>query len=103
MDAVMQHMQQKSWYCSNQIAFKEKEKIPKHGEAVSKREMDFLPIAFETYGRIGETACKFVKNLINQLVARMTKGGRDVGLQNKSYYIWCSLYCVLYKKEILEY
>ena len=37
-------------------AFKEKEKIRKYGEPVSKMEMDFLPIAFETYGRIGETA-----------------------------------------------
>ena len=60
--------------------------------------MDFLPIAFETYGRIGETARKFVKNLIDQLIARMTNGGRDLGLQNKLYYIWWStLSCALQK------
>jgi len=79
-------------------AFKEKEKIRKYGEAVSKMEMDFLPIAFETYGRIGETARSFVKNLINQLISRMTNGGRDLGLQNKLYYIWWStLSCALQK------
>ena len=61
-------------------------------------EMDFLPIAFETYGRIGETARKFVKNLITQLFARMTNGGQDLGLQNKLKYIWWStLSCALQK------
>ena len=47
-----------------------------------------MPIAFEMDGRIGEIARKFVKNLIDQLIARITNGGRDLGLQNKLYYIW---------------
>ena len=81
-----------------QQLLKKKKKIRKNGEPVSKMEMDFLPIAFETYGRIVETACKFVKNLIPQLIARMTNGGRDLGLQNKFDYIWWStLSCALQK------
>ena len=62
-----------------------------------------MPIAFETYGRIGETALKFVKNLITQLVALMTNGGRDLGLQTNLLYLVVYFIFLLYKKEIVNY
>ena len=96
--SVIHPTSQNNQYRGAAAVFKEKEKIHKYGEVVSNMEMDFLPIAFETYGRIGETARKFVKNLVDQLIARMTNGGRDLGLQNKLYYIWWStLSCALQK------
>ena len=51
--------------------------------------MNFLPFAFETYGRTDE-ARKFVKNRIDQLIARIKNSGWDPGLQKKLYYIWWS-------------
>jgi len=67
--SVIHPTSQNNQYRGAAAVFKEKEKIRKYGEAVSNMEMDFLPIAFETYGRIGETARKFVKkiSLINLL------------------------------------
>ena len=48
-------------------------------------EREFLPIACEKYGRTGETARKFVKNLPDQLTARKSNGRSDLGLQNNLY------------------
>ena len=73
-----------------------------YGDAAREVNADFVPLAMESYGRLGQSALQFSRAKIKEFAATMEFGGEyDSALVAKlQSYWWCALSCCLQRGNI---